>query len=78
LGGVSVVDSIETLVAVVIIPVMAIYLVATYGGWDFISSRWPWGDPLISGLRGTMPVTSLIWLSALTAAVLFSIGLVWG
>jgi SSS family solute:Na+ symporter len=25
-----------------------------------------------------MPVTSLIWPSALTAAVLFSIGLVWG
>lgn len=76
--GVSVADFIETLVAVVIIPIMAIYLVATYGGWDFISSRWPWGDPLISGLRGTMPVTSLIWPSALTAAVLFSIGLVWG
>jgi len=76
--GVSVADFIETLVAVVIIPIMAIYLIATYGGWDFINSRWPWGDPLIGGLRGTMPVLSLIWPSALVAAVLFSIGLVWG
>jgi SSS family solute:Na+ symporter len=76
--GVSVADFIETLVAVVIVPVMAIYLITTYGGWDFISNKWPWGDPLISGLRGTMPVLSLVWPSALVAAILFSIGLVWG
>lgn len=76
--GVSIADFIETLVAIVIIPVMCIWLFATYGGWDFVTSNWPWGDPLVSGLRGSLPTWSLIYPSFLTAGLLYSIGLVWG
>jgi SSS family solute:Na+ symporter len=76
--GVSVADFIETLVAIVILPVMAIYLIVTFGGWSFISSNWPWGDPLVNGLRGSMPILSLIYPSMLTSAILYTIGLVWG
>ena len=76
--GVSIADFIETLVAIIIVPVMCIWLVVTYGGWDFIASNWPWGNPLTSGLKGSLPMWSLIYPSFLTAAILYSFGLVWG
>lgn len=78
LWGVSVADFIETLVAIIIIPLMAAYLIVTYGGWDFIAKNWPWGDPLVSGLRGTMPILSPIYPSLFTAVILMTLGLVWG
>lgn len=76
--GVSIADFIETLVAIIIIPLMAAYLIVTYGGWDFIVKKWPWGDPLTSGLRGTMPILSPIYPSVFTAIILMTLGLVWG
>lgn len=78
LWGVSVADFIETLVAIIVIPLMAAFLIITYGGWDFIAKNWPWGDPLTRGLRGTMPILSPIYPSVFTAVLLMTLGLVWG
>ncbi|HBY57133.1 MAG TPA: sodium:solute symporter [Candidatus Atribacteria bacterium] len=82
LGGlwaITLTDFVQGIICVFAVPLLIIVLLMKYGGWNFVASNWPGGNPLLFGISGTtFPWFSLRYPSVFVALFLYGMALVWG
>lgn len=82
LGGlwaITLTDFLQGIICVFAVPLLIIVLLMKYGGWNFVASNWPGGNPMLFGVGGTtFPWFSLKYPSVFVALFLYGMALVWG
>jgi SSS family solute:Na+ symporter len=81
LGGfwaLTLTDVVQVLLGFVLLPALALYCVATFGGWSLIQEHFVTSSPLSHGTLGSFPWLQVSYPSVLTIFLLLGIFIQWG
>lgn len=81
LGGLwalTLTDVVQVVLGFVLLPGLAVYCLATFGGWETIATRFVTDTPLSAGVLGTFPMLDLGYPSLLTVTLILCLFIQWG
>ena len=81
LGGLwalTLTDVVQVVLGFVLLPGLAVYCLAAFGGWETVATRFVTDTPLSSGVLGAFPLLDLGYPSLLTVTLILCLFIQWG